>query len=143
MHTYNRREYLHATLNSTAAAATLKTMFPPRPIRVHGWGVTCKVAYVVGDTTSAVLTLDSAIKGTTTGTVKDTISMTAALAIGDHVYKDLEEDGNGFTVYPGQNWNLKVSTTNAGGSAAGTYDAYVLFKELGWSPNATNDTQYA
>lgn len=142
MNTYNRNEYI-ASVDSTDAAATVKTMFPPRPMRVHGFGVICKVAYVLGSTSSAVLTLDRAVKGTTTGTVKDTLSMTVALAIGDHIYKDLQADGNGFTVYPGQNWNLKVSTANLGGSAAGQYDAYVLYKEEGWSPNATNDTQYA
>lgn len=134
--------YQHTTIEATAAAATLKTMFPGRPVRVKGIGVTAKVAYVLGTTTTSKITIDKAIQGTTTGTVADTLAMTVAMDIGDHVYLDMEGDGTAFEVEPGENWNLKTAVKNDGGTITGQFDIYVYGEYLGFRSVADKDFRY-
>ncbi len=117
-------------------------MCPPRPIVVTHVGVVTQVVYV-GDTVSkSKLTLGVSAVGATTDVVQETLSLTAGIAASTNVYKDMRKENTSFRAVPGQIVSFKVTATNAGGAATGTFYPYFLYYFEGNKRNATYDVRY-
>ncbi len=131
-------------IGNTAAVATLKAMAPGRTLVVTHIGVVAETAYSVAASTisTSKLTIGVSAKGSTTDVVKETLSLTAAIASGVNVYKNMRKEGTDFKVEPGQILSYKVSATTDGGTEAGSFYPYFLYYYEGESRNATYETEY-
>lgn len=144
MQTDSLQAYHHSLVTNTAAVATLKMFAPGRTFVVTHIGVVAETAHVVTAATisTSKLTIGVSAIGSTTDVVKETLSLTAAIATCVNVYKDMRKEGTSFKVEPGQIMAFKVATTTEGGTEAGTFYPYFLYYYEGEARNSTYEAIY-